>query len=261
MPKRSDRNRKASEAAGEAQGPLGRVYEGEAVLQRLLKASGASVAVSEVIELFKSAQTGKVGPDEAFPDLFDDEPRFASAMDAKRLYDNLFGLWDRVAAGGPLEPQGRPEGKARAVAPAPEPMSPPLSPEFVEAAWKHLVDLPAKDTERWLHKWVNTQPELTEALQLEAEGDLAVADAADTVTFEAWSMMELAQTTRIRPVLMSEFRAELESKDAPEPALDQYIEDALEEAGLDEEQPLAPEQAAKVSRLVRAAVRALAKAR
>jgi len=250
-------------AAGDPaeQAPLGRVYEGEAVLQKLLKASGASVAVSEVVELFRSAQVGGVGPDEAFPDLFDDEPRFASARDARRLYDNLFGLWDRVAAGGPLEPKGRPEGRARERAPAPEPTSPPLPAEFVEAAWKHLVDLSPKDTERWLHKWTNTQPELTEALQLEAGGDPAVADAADTLVFEVWAMMELAQPTRLRPGLMKELQAELGSADAPEPALDRYIDDALEEARLDEEQPLSDEQADRVARLARAAVRAFAKAR
>ncbi|HEY3448147.1 MAG TPA: hypothetical protein VGK67_17450 [Myxococcales bacterium] len=261
MPKRSDRGSRAGRTAGDSRAPLGRVYEGEAVLQKLLSASGASVKVAEVVELFKSAQVGKVGPDEAFPDLFDDEPKFASTRDARRLYDNLFGLWDRVAAGGPIEPKGRPEARAREGAPAPEPMASPLSTEFVEAAWKHLVDLPPKDTERWLHKWVNTQPELTEALQLEVGDDLAVGDAADTVTFEVWAMMELAQKTRIRPVLMKEFRAQLDSRDAPEPALDQYIDDALEEAGLDEEQPLTDEQAAKVARVARAAARALAKAR
>ena len=255
MAKRSDRTKKDSE------GPLGRVYEGAVVLQKLLGASGASVKVPEVIEVFKSAQAGHVEPDEAFPDLFDDEPRFTSAADARRLYANLFGLWDRVAAGGAIEPTGRPESKHREAAPAPEPMAPPLSAEFVEKAWKHLVDLSPKDMERWLHKWVNTQPELTEALQVEAVDDTAVADTADTLTFEVWAMVELAQTTRLRPVLMDEFLKELKSKDVPEPAIEQYIEDALEEAKLDDEQPLSEEQAEKVGQMVRAAVRALVKAR
>lgn len=261
MPKHSDRKSKTRRGSGDSKAKLGRVYEGEAALHKLLEAAGAQVAVSEVVELFKGAQAGGMGPDEAFPDLFDDEPKFASVQDAKRLYDNLFGLWDRVASGGPVEPKGRPEEKAHEPAPAPEPMSPPLSPEFVEAAWKHLVDLPARDTERWLHKWVNTQPELTEVLQLEAGDDLPVGDAADTVTFEVWAMMELAHPTRLRPVLMEELKAQLDSTDVPEPALDRYIDDALEEAVLDDESPLTEEQAQRVARLARAALRALAKAR
>ena len=244
-----------------AEDGFGRVYEGEATLRKLLASCGAQMGVADVVEMLKTGLDAEMQPDEVFPELFDEEPRFTSPADARRLYANLFGLWDRLAAGRSVEPTGRPVGTGREAAPPPEPMEPPLSPEFVEAAWKHLADLPPKDMERWLHKWANIQPELTEALQLESGEDAEVADTADTLAFEVWVMLELAQHTRIRPVRMEEFLGQLRSKTAPEPALDRYIEDALEEARLDEEQPLSDEQSAKVGSLVRAAVRALAQAR
>lgn len=254
--KRESRKPEAGEST-----PLTREYEGAATLDGLLAGAGASARTPEAVAIFKDALAVGMGPDEVIPDLFEEEPRFKAPAEARRLYANLFGLWDRVAAGGSIEPKPREEAPRRAAAPPPEPMAPPLSGDFVEAAWKHLVDLPAKDTERWLHKWQNTQPELTEALRVESGEDAAVFDTADTLAFETWAMMELAQSTRIRPVLMEEFLVALKADDSPEPALAAYIEEALEEAGLDDEQSLDEAQAGKAGRLAQAAVRALAKAR
>ena len=244
--------RKKPEPKAEPQPP--RRYEGEDALAALLKDAGSPLSVDDVCALMHDAQAEDVGVDELFPELFDDEPRFSSPQAAQRLYANLFGLWDRIA-GKP----GAPSPK-REAAPAPELLEGPLTDEFVDAAWKHLADLPLRESERWLHRWENTQPELTEALRVEAGEDDAVLDNADTLGFELWAMLELAQPQmRRRVVLLDEFQAALESSDAVEPALASYIDEAIEEAKL-AEPPLSDEQAEKVARMARAVVRALVKA-
>ena len=245
--------RKKPEPKAEPQPP--RRYEGEDALAALLKDAGSPLSVDDVCALMHDAQAEDVGVDELFPELFDDEPRFSTRQDAQRLYANLFGLWDRIA--------GKSEAPSpiRELAPAPEPLEGPLTDEFVEMAWRHLADLPLRESERWLHRWENTQPELTEALRVEAGEDDAVLDNADTLGFELWAMLELAQPQRrLRAVLFDEFRAALESSDAPEPALGVYIDEAVEEAKL-ADPPLSDEQAGKVARLARAVVRALTKTR
>lgn len=240
-------------------------YEGEAVLAELLKAAGAAVTVAEAIELVRNAQAEHMGADEAFPDLFDKEPRFASQQAARRLYANLFGLWDRVKAGGLIEPmKGETSvalaGRDRAPEP-PQPIEGPLTDAFVDAAWKHLADLPARQSERLLHRWENTQPELTEAVRLEAGDDVDVLENADTLAFEIWCMLELAQPQRrIRPVALRELQAELDSSQMPEPALERYIDEAIEDAKGDETAPLSDEHAERIGRIARAVVRALCKA-
>jgi hypothetical protein len=245
--------RKKPEPKAEPQPP--RRYEGEDALAALLKDAGSPLSVDDVCALMHDAQAEDVGVDELFPELFDDEPRFSTRQDAQRLYANLFGLWDRIA--------GKSEAPSpiRELAPAPEPLEGPLTDEFVEMAWRHLADLPLRESERWLHRWENTQPELTEALRVEAGEDDAVLDNADTLGFELWAMLELAQPNRRRrAVLFDEFREALGSSDAPEPVLGVYIDEAIEEAKL-ADPPLSDEQAQKVARLARAVVRALCKAK
>jgi hypothetical protein len=257
--------RRKDEKKGAA-APLERLYEGEAVLAKLLADVGSLAKVGEAVELFRTAQAEGMEADEAIPDLFYEEPRFASADQARRLYSNLFGLWDQIAAGEPGAPKaGRPEGRVRAPAPAPEPISGTLTDDFVEAAFRHLADLPQRDAERWLHRWENTQPELTEALRLEAGDDEAVLENADTLAFEVWAMLELAQPARNRPALLGQFQEALDATDEPEPALARYVEEAVEEAvdesRLDGARPLSQEQAAKVRRIALAVVRSLAQVR
>ena len=237
---------------------LERTYEGESVLARLLGQAGSPASVAEVVDLMREAQAAGMGADEALPDLFDEEPRFPSAADAQRLYANLLGLWDRVAAGGPLE-AAHPAPHERAK--PPPPLAGPPTDEFVEAAWKHLADLVPRDQERWLHRWENTQPDLTEAIREEAADDEAVLENADTLCFELWAMLELARARPSRAVSRDELERALAETGEVEPALERYIDEALEEARLDEAQPLSPPQAEKVARIARAVVRGLSRAR
>ena len=156
--------------------------------------------------------------------------------------------------GGKGEPEKTP-------APAPAPVVGPLTDEFVEAASKHLAELPPRESERWLHRYENTQPELAEAVRLQAGDDAAVLESADTLSFELWAMLELAQPKRLRVALMDELAAALESVEAPLPALDRYLDACVAEAKSDPARRLTPEQAAKVARIARAVVRTLSRAR
>jgi len=232
---------------------LARRFESEAMLLGLLKEAGSPLTFAEVQDFIRDAQAAGMGADEALPDLFDEEPRFASPDGARRLYANLFGLWDRLAGNSHREPPPDPTA-------VPGPIEGPLTDEFVEAAWRYLDALPSREGERWIHRWQNTQPDLGELLQAHGAGDDAVLDNADTLCFEVWAMIELARPKKHRRALsFEELEAALVSTDSPEPALERYIDEAAEEA-MAADPPLTEEQAAKVSRLARAAVRALVKA-
>src|SRR2546423_4153246 len=89
--------------------PLPRVYEGEAVLAELLAVAGSPLPVATVKDVFAQAHAAHDPPSEAIPALFPEEPHFPSPELARRLYGNLFGLWDRVARGQLDEPRRAPE--------------------------------------------------------------------------------------------------------------------------------------------------------
>ncbi len=241
---------------------LPREYEGEAILALLLEGAGSPLPVDEVKSRIEDAQGRKLPPAAVFPGFFEQEPRFASPDDALRLYSNLFGLWDRIAGGGPVEPvptQPRKREKPpRAPRPAPPPEG-PLSEEFVDAAWRFLADLEPREHQKLLHRYENTQPELSELVRAEAAGAISTLETADTLSFELWAMFDLARPERKqRPVSLKELKAALGEAETGEPALEKYIEQALAEAALEDENPLGPEEARQVRALARAVVRTLA---
>lgn len=242
---------------------LPRAYEGRAALAGLLAQGGASMSADEVEQAIREAQAEGEPPGEVFDLLFEEEPRFPSPETAARLYGNLFGLWDRIAAGGEVEPAPRAAAPGEVTrAPAPKPTTErPLPGEFVEAAWRHLADLSDKEIVRLGHRWENCQPELSEQVRLDAgESDVAV-DTADTLAFELWAMLDLARGgARIRPVLREEYEAARVSHEIPEPTLDRYAEEAVHEARLDEREPLSEFDAERVAAVTRAVLRCLAAA-
>src|SRR5512132_477096 len=93
MPRRPKRPDETSETG------IPRVYEGPAALSELLARAGSPYPAEEVAKRFRRAQAEGAERSEAIPSLFPSEPRFASPDEARRLYANLFGLWNRVAAG------------------------------------------------------------------------------------------------------------------------------------------------------------------
>jgi hypothetical protein len=244
---------------------LPRRYEGSRVLGPLLEASACPLDPPGVAARFRETLAGKGSPDAAIAGLWEGEPRFPSPDQALRTYGNLLGLWDRLAAGLPAEPDGagaevKPE---RAAAPAPGPQPPgPLSEDFVEAAWRHLADLSAREIERLTHRYESAQPELFEFVRLQAGEDEAVLDNADTLVFELWMMFELASPGGKRRLLRRpEIEAAGDSARSLEPALERYIDEALVEAELADDQPLSAEQSARVGQIARSAACALSGSR
>src|ERR671937_1655965 len=90
---------------GESREPpsIPHVYEGPEVLSALLERAGSPLGAKEVTERFRAAHAAGAERSDAIPALFDAEPRFPSPDEARRLYGNLFALWDRVAAGHSTE--------------------------------------------------------------------------------------------------------------------------------------------------------------
>src|SRR3972149_193134 len=78
---------------------LPREYEGPEALSALLARAGSPFTAEEVAERFRVAQGAGEERSDLIPAIFPDEPRFDSPDDARRLYGNLFALWDRLRAG------------------------------------------------------------------------------------------------------------------------------------------------------------------
>src|SRR5204863_9822224 len=100
------------------------------------------------------------------PTLFEGEPRFPDPELARRLFQNLLGLWDLLARGQPLPMDGSPAEGARARARKPIPERPPPfegdGPDeaWVEAAWKYLDEAPEREVTRLEHSFENRQDAL-----------------------------------------------------------------------------------------------------
>jgi hypothetical protein len=209
-------------------------YEGPDVLAVLLARAGCSLTVDEVSEQFRQAVARGSERSDAIPALFASEPRFASPDDARRLYGNLFGLWDRLEAGG-VEPGEAPEA-------APEPPRPEQLPErgagegselardLVEAVWKHLAALPERELRRTRDRFEGAQPELAtwlDAAPLPESG----AAAAQDLAFETWVMFDLAFGDRLRAVRFQDVRAlavEPPSLESTQLSLAAYVQEALD---------------------------------
>ena len=245
---------------------LQREYEGEDVLEALLLARGCAMSVPQVKARLRAAIAQKAEPRDVFPTLFDSEPQFTSPEEALRLYSNLFGLWDRMVAGLAEEPpplrEREPKVKKAPLA-RPGPIAEgPLPEPFVEAAWRFLEELHFKERDKLRHRFDNTQPELVEHLRYEAGLSEAGGDTADILLFELWSMLELAHpAAKLDAVMGKELQAALANPASVEPALERYIDEAVELAASEEEDALPRDEAVKVSAFVKGALKALLAAR
>jgi hypothetical protein len=177
---------------------------------------------------------------------------------AKRLYGNLFGLWDRLVAGGSVEPAA---GPSRPAPPPPVPPAPTAidgrvpDDAFVEAAFRHLSALPDRERQRKRDRFEQRESDLLQAvlaLKLTPEAEQAGLDLA----FELWAISELALGDRLGRTDFGQLRA---GTPAPaQPALERYLDEWLGEAMLDETEPLSAEERAKLEPLLRSAIGQLA---
>jgi len=238
-------------------GELPRVYEGAEALEALLAIAGSELDAATIKDIFKEAQAEGDQPSDVFPALFAQEPRFPSPEIARRLYGNLFALWDRVARGQVDEPKGR-----EAAPPLPEPIAPPppidgaLIPDtFVQAALGALTTFPDKERKRQRDRFEQRESELCEALRqlhLSPGAEQAGLDLA----FELWLLCGWALGERAgRPT----FKALREAAHAEcQPAFERFIAEWLGEAELDEDDPLVAEERAKLEPFLRRAAELLA---
>jgi hypothetical protein len=257
------RRRRGEEARGPA---IPHVYEGPEVLSSLLARAGAPLPAKDVAERFRAAQARGDARGEAISALFTAEPRFGSPDDARRLYGNLFALWDRLAAGGAVEddvPAAEPDEDAAA---EPAPPLPPrgaaegdeLTADVVEAVWKHLAAVDDRERRRLRDRFENAQPDLVawlDAAPLPESGALAAQDLA----FETWAMFDVAFGDRVAAVPFAALRA-LEREPPPleawQPALAAYAAEALDLAQ-DDDPAFGAAERAQVERVVAAVAAAL----
>lgn len=232
------------------------------MLSALLARAGSPLDAGEVAERFAAAQAAGEPRGEAIPGLFPGEPRFASPDDARRLYGNLFGLWNRLAAGlGPAD-------DAPEVAPPPPPAPPerglhrpgPLEADFVEQMWRYLA-APGRAGQRLRDRFQNGQPDLAawlDGVALPEVGGLAASD----LVFETWAMFDQGFDDRLGRVGWKEIEA-LEAEPPPleseQPALGAYVAEQLDNLA-DEEPGFGAAERAQVERVVAAAAAALGRA-
>jgi hypothetical protein len=240
-------------------------YEGPEVLTALLASAGSPYAAEEAAERFARAQRAGEGRSEVIPALFQDQPRFASPADARRLYANLFGLWERIAAGlGPVD-------DAPEVAPEPPPLPPlpprgslegaQLTPDLVESMWRHIASLPQRELRRLRDHFEGVQPNLLawlDQVPLPESGGLSASD----LVFEAWAMFDQGFGERLDAVEWKDLTA-LEAEPPPlesaQPALAQYVAEQLDNLA-DEDPEFNLESRAQVERALASAVAALTRA-
>jgi hypothetical protein len=74
-----------------------RRFENAAVLDELLEIAGSTLRTVEVVKRFRNAQVERKPSSEVIPTLLPPEPRFSHPDIARRLFQNLLGLWDAAA--------------------------------------------------------------------------------------------------------------------------------------------------------------------
>jgi hypothetical protein len=238
-----------------------RRFEGRDTLEELLGIAGSPFTMQQVVDAMREAVAEKKAASELIPTLFEGEPRFSNPDVARRLYQNLLGLWDLVAAGQPFDHEGAKAPPPRVKKPKPQP-PPPFTDEpdeaFVEAAWRYLED-DRKERVRLNDKFENVQDALLSWLDAEGLSDEGYASARQVI-FELFSMIELGWpggTSSAAPPGAGATEGAAE----PPAALMAYADEAIFEAEQDDESPLAADEGKKVRELVTAGARALWKAR
>ncbi len=239
-----------------------RHFEGAQVLDGLLELAGTPHDSLTVLTHMRQAHAEGRPSQEVISDLFEKEPRFASPELARRLFQNLLGLWDLVAEGKPvrLEEGPRPPRPKKEKLPPP-PLFAPGEPDtaFVEAAWRYLED-DEKARTRLHDAFENKQDAILGALDAAGLTDEGYA-VAHHLLFELHAMLELGWPqglASVAPKAMEDSGTEVPPVPA---ALTAYADEALYEAEQDEEHPLAPEELTKVRTLVKRGTAALWSAR
>jgi len=101
-------------------------FESPAVLAELLGIAGSPLDTEEVLNRFRAGRAAGAGANQVIPTLFPEQPRFPHPDVARRLFQNLLGLWDASASPGfrlsgtsPAARRPRPEKAERPGPPGP----------------------------------------------------------------------------------------------------------------------------------------------
>jgi hypothetical protein len=237
--------------------PFDRRFEGAAVLAGLLALAGSPDGPEEVLAHFRQARQAGLAPGDVIPALFPEEPRFAEPDNARRLFQNLLGLWDLCA--GPVSlalPGPRPK-KPKPVPPEPLGEGPPTA-QWVESAGEY-IDQDARARLRLLHSFENRQDALVTFLDEEGLSDEGYG-VLRHLAFELHAMLELGYGTapaRVDPAALMGSPG----GDGGPSALVSYADEALFEAEQDEEAPVPAAEGAALREWMRKLVAALWAAR
>jgi hypothetical protein len=237
-------------------------FEGAEVLEALLQASGSHLSADEAFGVLREGFSQRRSVGEVIPSLFKGEPRFPDPSVAKRLFQNLLGLWDLLESDRPIALHAPPDfAPARPGQAAPGAFAPDgPDRKFVENAWRYLEDLDKRGRNRLQHSFENRQDSLVGFLEEQELSDAGL-DCAEQLVFELFCMIELGWPSGTRPVLRSELeQREQNAKQSPT-ALLEYADEQIFEAEQDEELPLSPDEAAEVRGIVTRCLRALWAAR
>jgi hypothetical protein len=234
-------------------------YEGPEILTALLAQAGSPHGSDEVAEHFRVAAAAGEPRSDVIPALFPEEPRFESPEAARRLYANLFGLWDRVAAGMGADADEPVLVETPAAAPERGSVDGRVLPrDFVERSWRFLAALPERELSRLRDRFQNLQPDIDAWLgevELPEVGGIAAHDLA----FETWVMFDRAFDDRLGDVEWKDLRdleAEPPALETLQPALAAYVAEQLENLE-DEEPAFGAPQRAQVERVIAAVGAAL----
>lgn len=233
-------------------------FEGAPVLDGLLELTGASHDSLTALAHLREAHARGEPSQRAISGLFAQEPRFESPELARRLFQNLLGLWDLVEEGKAvrLEDGPRPPRPKKTRSEPPRPFA-PGEPDtaFVEAAWRYLEDDERART-RLHDAFENKQDGLLGGLDAAGLTDEGYG-AARHLLFELHAMLELGWPQGMASVA-PEALEEPGTEAPPVPAaLAAYVDEALFEAEQDEEHPLSTEELARVRSQVKRGMAAL----
>ncbi|QSQ11275.1 hypothetical protein [Myxococcus landrumensis] len=238
-----------------------RQFEGAPTLDGLLDLSGSALDSAQVLARMQEAHAQGRPHTDVIPSLFDGEPRFPSPDIARRLYQNLLGLWDCVESGQTVRLDDGPRPpRPKKVKPAPPAAFHPGEPtrEFVEAAWRYLED-DEKARTRLSHSFENRQDTLLGELDGAGLTDEGYG-VARHLLFELYAMLELGWPPGVASVRSAALVADTTAPPMPE-SLRTYVDEVLFEAEQDEEQPLEGQELEAVRALVQRGLAALWSAR
>jgi hypothetical protein len=236
-------------------------FEGRETLDGLLELCGALVDTEQALHAMREAHAEGHSKQEVIPSFFEGEPKPPSPEIARKLFQNLLGLWELVETGKKVPLDETPQVRVKKTPPSlPEPFGEGVpSEEFVDQAWKYLEGATPKDRSRLMDAFENRQDTLVSHLDDSGLSDEGYATARQ-LCFEVFAMLELGTPRGTRAVRLEELTGKTVRQDAP-PSLTAYVDEALYEAQHDEEQPLSPEEAAGVRERVMEGLVALWNAR